>query len=232
MAANPGARAIGFRARTVDVNVRLGLLRSADELSEEAAVSRVAAHSHVALDRENEEVRILAPRAVPATGAGPEGAVWRKRGSPALQTGPSKVSSDIHSPRTPWGHQVLTVKAREPKQGKMEEIPTPEVFVVPSYETDYRPIFRLPPTYLRSACPLSAMSSWPSPCAVLTRDAASCAAPTNQEGEFVEYDLDNDDEDWLAEFNDGQERLQPEMCALVPHPSGRTPNGCPAPPGH
>ena len=38
----------------------------------------------------------------------------------------------------------------------MEEIPTPEVFVVASYETDYRPIMRLPPTYLRSACPPSA----------------------------------------------------------------------------
>jgi hypothetical protein len=47
----------------------------------------------------------------------------------------------------------LTVKAREPKQGKTEEIPTPEVFVVPSYEHDYKPTFRFPPTYLRGASP-------------------------------------------------------------------------------
>ena len=128
---------------------------------------------------------------------------------------------------------MLTVKAREPKQGKMEEIPTPEVFVVPSYEADYRPIFRLPPTYLRSACPLCAFRQL----AIIlhhadTRCRFRCTAPTNQEGEFVEYDLDNDDEDWLAEFNDGQERLPPEMCATVSHPPGRIPSGRPAPPGH
>ena len=90
MAANHGARAIGFRARAVDVNVRLCLLRSADELSDEAAVSRVAAHSHVALDRENEEVRISAPLAVPAGGAGPQGAVWPKRGRPVNPNRPFK----------------------------------------------------------------------------------------------------------------------------------------------
>ena len=30
-------------------------------------------------------------------------------------------------------------------------------------------------------------------------------------GEFVEYDLDNEDEDWLEEFNDGRKILTPEM---------------------
>ena len=48
---------IGFRARAVDVTTRLAILRSMEELAEEATVSRVAAHSHVQLDRENEEVR-------------------------------------------------------------------------------------------------------------------------------------------------------------------------------
>ena len=47
--------------------------------------------------------------------------------------------------------QVLTVKAREPKQGKSDEIPTPEVWAVPTYETDYRPTFRPPTSYLRGA---------------------------------------------------------------------------------
>ena len=37
-----------------------------------------------------------------------------------------------------------------------------------------------------------------------------------QEGEFVEYDLDNEDEDWLTQFNsDSQERLPAEKCG--PH---------------
>jgi hypothetical protein len=49
------------------------------------------------------------------------------------------------------GAQVLTVKAREPKQGKSDEIPTPEMWAVPSYETDYRPTFRPPTSYLRGA---------------------------------------------------------------------------------
>lgn len=46
---------------------------------------------------------------------------------------------------------MLTVKAREPKQGKVEEIPTPEVWPVASYETDYLPVFTPPASYLRCA---------------------------------------------------------------------------------
>lgn len=30
-------------------------------------------------------------------------------------------------------------------------------------------------------------------------------------GEFVEYDLDNEDEDWLSELNKDQKILAPEM---------------------
>lgn len=30
-------------------------------------------------------------------------------------------------------------------------------------------------------------------------------------GEFVEYDLDNEDEDWLSEFNKEKKILAPEM---------------------
>lgn len=43
------------------------------------------------------------------------------------------------------------MKAREPKQGKVEEIPTPEVWPVASYETDYLPVFTPPASYLRCA---------------------------------------------------------------------------------
>lgn len=31
-------------------------------------------------------------------------------------------------------------------------------------------------------------------------------------GEFVEYDLDNEDEDWLYEFNKDRKILAPEKC--------------------
>jgi hypothetical protein len=34
-------------------------------------------------------------------------------------------------------------------------------------------------------------------------------------GDIVEYDLDNDDEDWLAAYNGTQSRLPPERCAAV-----------------
>ncbi len=52
------------------------------------------------------------------------------------------------------------MKAREPKQGKVEEIPTPEVWPVASYEADYRPVFRPPPSYLRGACRGVAGARW------------------------------------------------------------------------
>ncbi len=58
---------IGFRARPVDINTRLVIIRSPEEradLGEEATVSRQAAHSHVALDRENEEARPDVARAL------------------------------------------------------------------------------------------------------------------------------------------------------------------------
>mmetsp|Transcript_12554 Transcript_12554/g.41388 ORF Transcript_12554/g.41388 Transcript_12554/m.41388 type:complete len:475 (+) Transcript_12554:175-1599(+) len=69
------------------------------------------------------------------------------------------------------------------------EIPVPEVRTVASYDTDYRPIFRQPMHYIRS---LSSQSS-----------------------DFVQYDLDNEDEDWLKSYNDGQNRLPPEKFELM-----------------
>ncbi|KAL0289517.1 UNVERIFIED_CONTAM: hypothetical protein Scaly_2700800 [Sesamum calycinum] len=57
------------------------------------------------------------------------------------------------------------------------EIPTPQFVVVDTYERDYSPTFSQPTSYLRA------------------RGARA------EIGEFVEYDLDNEDEDWLQEFN-------------------------------
>lgn len=41
--------------------------------------------------------------------------------------------------------------------------------------------------------------------------ALSLVAARAEIGEFVEYDLDNEDEDWLAEFNEERKILTPEM---------------------
>lgn len=36
-------------------------------------------------------------------------------------------------------------------------------------------------------------------------------AARSELGEFTEYDLDNEDEDWISEFNKDQMNLAPEM---------------------
>ena len=72
------------------------------------------------------------------------------------------------------------------KDGKDKEIPIPEIRAVSTYEQDYRPNYRKSTTYLRGA---------------------TFGAPPP---ETVEYDLDNDDEDWLEKYNDGQNRLPAE----------------------
>ncbi|KVH96155.1 Enhancer of polycomb-like, N-terminal [Cynara cardunculus var. scolymus] len=59
----------------------------------------------------------------------------------------------------------------------VSEIPTPEYVIVDTYERDYSPTFNQPASYLRA------------------RGARA------EIGDFVEYDLDNEDEDWLEEFN-------------------------------
>ena len=73
----------------------------------------------------------------------------------------------------------------------MEEIPIPEIRKVTTYEQDYRPNFSLPVTYLRSR---------------------TFGRPL---GDAVEYDLDNDDEDWLEKYNDGQNRLPAEKFEVM-----------------
>nr|XP_043607285.1 uncharacterized protein LOC122579228 [Erigeron canadensis] len=64
-----------------------------------------------------------------------------------------------------------------PSKRTVSEIPTPEYVIVDTYERDYSPTFNQPASYLRA------------------RGARA------EIGEFVEYDLDNEDEDWLEEFN-------------------------------
>ncbi|KAH6774755.1 Enhancer of polycomb-like transcription factor protein [Perilla frutescens var. hirtella] len=71
------------------------------------------------------------------------------------------------------------------------EIPTPEFVVVDTYERDYSCTFSQPMSYLRA------------------RGARA------EIGEFVEYDLDNEDEDWLEEFNNERKILVAEKLEII-----------------
>lgn len=66
------------------------------------------------------------------------------------------------------------------------EIPTPHFEVVESYLSDYTPTFNQPQSYLRSK------------------------AARSESEDFVDYDLDDEDEDWLNTFNSERKILTPE----------------------
>lgn len=74
-----------------------------------------------------------------------------------------------------------------PSKKLASEIPTPMFVYVDTYERDYSCTFVQPTSYLRAR------------------------GVRAEIGEFVEYDLDNEDEDWLSEFNEEREILTPEM---------------------
>ncbi|KAJ0989740.1 hypothetical protein J5N97_008096 [Dioscorea zingiberensis] len=67
-----------------------------------------------------------------------------------------------------------------------QEIPTPQYNIVDTYERDYSQSFLQPTSYLRGR------------------------GARGEIGEFVEYDLDNEDEDWLQDFNNERKILTPE----------------------
>ena len=155
------SRLPSFRPRTITVDAQLVIVRSQDELTEEGTVTRVVHHGHQQLDRENEEARPRPPPAVAAAARRKPQCALLRLGA-ARRARPARENPRPARPRLPacfhiqpGTHatlaQVLTVKAREPKQGKSDEIPTPEVWAVPTYETDYRPTFRPPTSYLRGA---------------------------------------------------------------------------------
>ncbi|XP_078443303.1 uncharacterized protein LOC144712837 isoform X2 [Wolffia australiana] len=74
-----------------------------------------------------------------------------------------------------------------PRKKNVSEIPTPEFLVVDSYERCYPRTFNQTPSYIRA------------------RGARA------ELGEFIEYDLDDEDEDWLHDFNDERNLLSDEM---------------------
>ncbi|XP_010531965.1 PREDICTED: uncharacterized protein LOC104808112 isoform X2 [Tarenaya hassleriana] len=79
-------------------------------------------------------------------------------------------------------HEVPQV----PSKKLAAEIPTPQFVVVDTYERDYSRTFSQPTSYSRA------------------RGARA------ELGEFVEYDLDNEDDDWLDHFNKDKKILSPE----------------------
>ncbi|KAL5972286.1 hypothetical protein ACLOJK_041539 [Asimina triloba] len=78
-----------------------------------------------------------------------------------------------------------------PTKKSAPEIPIPQFVVVDSYERDYSRTFGQPTSYLRA------------------RGARA------EIGEFVEYDLDNEDEDWLEEFNRERKIIAPEKLEVI-----------------
>ncbi|CAL9136914.1 unnamed protein product [Musa acuminata var. zebrina] len=78
-----------------------------------------------------------------------------------------------------------------PSKASSQEIPTPQFSVVDTYERDYTPTFTPTASYIRG------------------RGARA------EIGEFVEYDLDNEDDGWLEEFNYEGKTLTPEKFETI-----------------
>ncbi|CAO2188926.1 unnamed protein product, partial [Urochloa humidicola] len=78
-----------------------------------------------------------------------------------------------------------------PNKKNAQEIPTPQYDAVDTYERDYTRTFAQPTTYIRG------------------RGARA------EIGDFIEYDLDNEDEDWLENYNNERTNLNPEMLEVL-----------------
>eukprot|EP00878_Enallax_costatus_P029951 GHUV01032524.1.p1 GENE.GHUV01032524.1~~GHUV01032524.1.p1 ORF type:complete len:257 (+),score=59.16 GHUV01032524.1:843-1613(+) len=70
------------------------------------------------------------------------------------------------------------------QKGKLKAIPIPDIREVETHYRDYLPLFNAPVTYLHGK-----------------------GVGGNKEPDPVEYDLDNEDEDWLKTYNLGRSRL-------------------------
>ncbi|XP_022895598.1 enhancer of polycomb-like protein 1 [Olea europaea var. sylvestris] len=109
-----------------------------------------------------------------------------------------KEFEDDEVPTSTRNSQMLRIASeadnevqQTPSKRIASEIPTPEFVVVDTYERDYSRTFSQPTSYLRA------------------RGARA------EIGEFVEYDLDNEDEDWLREFNKEGKTLASEKLETI-----------------
>lgn len=94
----------------------------------------------------------------------------------------SREVSHAHKQLDKENEEVLT---KENEKTKQQEIPIPEVLKVGNrYEKDYKANYEQNDRYLRSR---------------VTAGRPELETPLTEDG--VEYDLDNDDEDWLKEYN-------------------------------
>ncbi|XP_038717819.1 enhancer of polycomb-like protein 1 isoform X2 [Tripterygium wilfordii] len=102
------------------------------------------------------------------------------------------IEDDETSTSTRNSHFLLRLSETDnevhqvPSKKLANEIPTPQYVVVDTYERDYSRTFAQPTSYVRA------------------RGARA------EIGEFVEYDIDNEDGDWLREFNQDKKILNPE----------------------
>ncbi|KAA8545343.1 hypothetical protein F0562_020127 [Nyssa sinensis] len=109
-----------------------------------------------------------------------------------------KDFEDEDTPTSTRNSQILRLAAETdnevqhiPSKKVASEIPIPQFVVVDTYERDYSCTFTQPTSYLRGRGALAEI------------------------GEFVEYDLDNEDEDWLQEFNTERNILTPEKFETI-----------------
>ncbi|KAK4772318.1 hypothetical protein SAY86_014093 [Trapa natans] len=84
-----------------------------------------------------------------------------------------------------------TEVVQTPTKKLASEIPIPQFDAVDTYERDYSSTFVQPTSYVRG------------------RGARA------ELGEFVEYDLDNEDEDWLQQFNQEKNLISPERFEII-----------------
>lgn len=94
------------------------------------------------------------------------------------------------------------------------EIPTPQFVIVDTYERDYSPTFGQPASYLRARGGTNYRWFWFRNSLLLQSNGVYkyvfFYAARSELGEFVEYDLDNEDDDWLYEFDKDNKELSPE----------------------
>ncbi|XP_065874706.1 enhancer of polycomb-like protein 1 [Euphorbia lathyris] len=100
-----------------------------------------------------------------------------------------KSLKDFEDDETPTCTRKPQQHVPSKRNVESEIIPTPEFVAVGTYERNYPRTFGQANSYLR---------------------ARGARAGVGAAGEFVEYDLDNEDEDWLKEFNKERKNLLAE----------------------
>jgi len=137
----------GARPRPLDLHQQLVIVRNLDELNEEGIATRALQHGQAATEAEPARPP-RRRRARPRLGATARDA---RAGPPGVPSG-TRHNPDPNALLVGAALQAHGHGHGQPK-AKAADIPTPEVWTVASYEADYRPTFKVPPTYIRGAPP-------------------------------------------------------------------------------